>query len=45
MLDIITGGRFILGLGAGWHAGEHEAFGIELPAPRESTGTRPPCAS
>ena len=35
MLDIITGGRFILGLGAGWHAGEHEAFGIELPAPRE----------
>lgn len=30
-LDIITGGRFILGLGAGWHAGEHEAFGIPLP--------------
>ena len=35
MLDIITGGRFILGLGAGWHAGEHEAFGVELPEPRE----------
>ena len=30
-LDIITGGRFILGLGAGWHEGEHEAFGIPLP--------------
>lgn len=30
-LDNMTGGRFILGLGAGWHAGEHEAFGIPLP--------------
>jgi alkanesulfonate monooxygenase SsuD/methylene tetrahydromethanopterin reductase-like flavin-dependent oxidoreductase (luciferase family) len=30
-LDLITGGRFILGLGAGWHDGEHEAFGITLP--------------
>ena len=35
MLDIVTAGRFILGLGAGWHAGEHESFGIELPEPRE----------
>ena len=35
MLDIVTGGRFILGLGAGWHAGEHEAFGVPLPPPRE----------
>lgn len=35
MLDILTEGRFILGLGAGWHVGEHEAFGIDLPAPRE----------
>ncbi len=34
-LDIVTGGRFILGLGAGWHVGEHEAFGVELPEPRE----------
>ena len=31
VLDNATGGRFILGLGAGWHAGEHESFGIELP--------------
>jgi alkanesulfonate monooxygenase SsuD/methylene tetrahydromethanopterin reductase-like flavin-dependent oxidoreductase (luciferase family) len=30
-LDLITGGRFILGLGAGWHQGEHDAFGIALP--------------
>ena len=30
VLDNVTGGRFILGLGAGWHEGEHEAFGIPL---------------
>ena len=35
LLDAITGGRFILGLGAGWHEGEHEAFGIPLPPMRE----------
>jgi len=34
-LDIVTGGRFILGLGAGWHSGEHDAFGVPLPEPRE----------
>jgi alkanesulfonate monooxygenase SsuD/methylene tetrahydromethanopterin reductase-like flavin-dependent oxidoreductase (luciferase family) len=31
VLDNVTGGRFILGLGAGWHEGEHTAFGIPLP--------------
>jgi alkanesulfonate monooxygenase SsuD/methylene tetrahydromethanopterin reductase-like flavin-dependent oxidoreductase (luciferase family) len=31
LLDHVTGGRFILGLGAGWHEGEHAAFGIPLP--------------
>ena len=31
VIDNVTGGRFVLGLGAGWHAGEHEAFGIPLP--------------
>jgi alkanesulfonate monooxygenase SsuD/methylene tetrahydromethanopterin reductase-like flavin-dependent oxidoreductase (luciferase family) len=31
-LDHVTGGRYILALGAGWHAWEHEAFGIDLPA-------------
>jgi alkanesulfonate monooxygenase SsuD/methylene tetrahydromethanopterin reductase-like flavin-dependent oxidoreductase (luciferase family) len=35
LIDTITGGRFILGLGAGWHEGEHEAFGIPLPPMRE----------
>ena len=30
-LDHITGGRYILGIGAGWHVWEHQAFGIELP--------------
>jgi alkanesulfonate monooxygenase SsuD/methylene tetrahydromethanopterin reductase-like flavin-dependent oxidoreductase (luciferase family) len=31
VLDHATGGRFILGLGAGWHLGEHESLGIPLP--------------
>ena len=31
VLDHVTGGRFILGLGAGWHQGEHAALGIPLP--------------
>ena len=35
VLDNATGGRFILGLGAGWHVGEHESLGIPLPPMRE----------
>jgi alkanesulfonate monooxygenase SsuD/methylene tetrahydromethanopterin reductase-like flavin-dependent oxidoreductase (luciferase family) len=31
VLDNATGGRFALGLGTGWHEGEHETFGIPLP--------------
>ena len=31
VLDNATGGRFVLGLGAGWHEGEHDAFGIPFP--------------
>ena len=31
VLDHATGGRFVLGLGAGWYDGEHVPFGIELP--------------
>lgn len=31
VLDHATGGRFLLGLGAGWFEGEHEPFGIRLP--------------
>jgi alkanesulfonate monooxygenase SsuD/methylene tetrahydromethanopterin reductase-like flavin-dependent oxidoreductase (luciferase family) len=30
-LDHITRGRYVLGIGAGWHDWEHNAFGIELP--------------
>lgn len=30
-LDHITRGRYVLGIGAGWHEWEHDAFGIELP--------------
>jgi alkanesulfonate monooxygenase SsuD/methylene tetrahydromethanopterin reductase-like flavin-dependent oxidoreductase (luciferase family) len=31
LLDHVTGGRFVLGFGAGWHEGEHIPFGIPLP--------------
>ena len=31
VLDNVSGGRLILGIGAGWHEGEHDAFGIPLP--------------
>ena len=31
----LSGDRFILGLGAGWNAAEHEAYGIPFPAPAE----------
>jgi alkanesulfonate monooxygenase SsuD/methylene tetrahydromethanopterin reductase-like flavin-dependent oxidoreductase (luciferase family) len=30
-LDHLTGGRYVLCLGAGWHIDEHESFGIDLP--------------
>lgn len=30
-IDQLSGGRFILGIGAGWNVPEHEAFGIEFP--------------
>jgi alkanesulfonate monooxygenase SsuD/methylene tetrahydromethanopterin reductase-like flavin-dependent oxidoreductase (luciferase family) len=35
VLQHATGGRFIVGLGAGWHVGEHESLGIPLPSMRE----------
>jgi len=35
VMDHVTGGRFIVGLGAGWHDGEHESFAIELPPMKE----------
>jgi F420-dependent oxidoreductase-like protein len=30
-LDVLSGGRFELGLGAGWFAGEHHRFGFPFP--------------
>ena len=30
VMDHVTGGRFVLGLGAGWFENEHGPFGIEL---------------
>ena len=34
-IDIISGGRFILGLGAGWQENEHHAYGIHLGTLKE----------
>jgi alkanesulfonate monooxygenase SsuD/methylene tetrahydromethanopterin reductase-like flavin-dependent oxidoreductase (luciferase family) len=34
-MDHVTGGRFVVGLGMGWHAWEHEAFAVPLPPLRE----------
>ena len=33
--DHVSGGRVELGLGAGWHEREHEAYGFEFPAVAE----------
>ena len=34
-IDEISGGRAILGIGAGWNIREHEAYGWEFPSMRE----------
>jgi F420-dependent oxidoreductase-like protein len=34
-IDQLSGGRFILGVGAGWNQTEHEAYGIPLPPVKE----------
>ncbi|MBC7274981.1 LLM class flavin-dependent oxidoreductase [Nocardioides sp.] len=31
-IDHIAGGRFVLGMGAGWQINEHKAYGIDLPS-------------
>ncbi len=32
-LQTLSGGRFILGIGAGWRGGEYEAYGYDFPKP------------
>ncbi|MBF6600637.1 MAG: TIGR03560 family F420-dependent LLM class oxidoreductase [Dehalococcoidia bacterium] len=34
-VDQLSGGRLDFGIGAAWHAGEHEMYGIPFPGPRE----------
>jgi F420-dependent oxidoreductase-like protein len=34
-VDVLSGGRFILGMGAGWNVPEHEAFGLPFPPLKE----------
>ena len=34
-LDALSGGRFVMGLGAGWNEPEHRAYGLPFPAVRE----------
>src|SRR5207237_5979702 len=34
-LDEVAGGRFVLGLGAGWHEEEHAMYGWTIPAAGE----------
>lgn len=31
-LQFLSGGRFILGMGAGWHQEEYEAYGYDFPS-------------
>jgi len=34
-IDLLSGGRFVMGLGAGWNESEHKAYGIPFPAVKE----------
>ena len=34
-LQVISGGRFILGIGAGWYQEEYKQYGYEFPSPRK----------
>jgi acyl-coenzyme A synthetase/AMP-(fatty) acid ligase/alkanesulfonate monooxygenase SsuD/methylene tetrahydromethanopterin reductase-like flavin-dependent oxidoreductase (luciferase family) len=37
LLDVISGGRMVVGLGAGSHRAEHRAYGIPFASPAERT--------
>jgi len=37
-LDVLSGGRAMLGIGGAWYAREHAAMGIEFPPPGERLG-------
>lgn len=37
-IDELSGGRFVLGVGTGWHDDEHELFGIPYPDRNERFG-------
>ena len=34
-IDVLSGGRFVLGIGNGWNESEHSAYGIPFPPPSE----------
>jgi alkanesulfonate monooxygenase SsuD/methylene tetrahydromethanopterin reductase-like flavin-dependent oxidoreductase (luciferase family) len=34
-LGYLSGGRFVVGIGAGWQENEHVAYGIDFPSPAE----------
>ena len=34
-VDVLSGGRFVMGMGAGWNEAEHRAYGIPFPPVKE----------
>ena len=34
-IDVLSGGRFVMGVGAGWNEAEHKAYGIPFPPVKE----------
>ncbi len=34
-IDQLSGGRFVMGLGAGWNQAEHDTYGLDFPPTRE----------